>query len=355
LSTLQPTFTLTLGSWQSTTANPVAAPNRLVVERDMDTPADALTLVLMERQGVALGDAVSLDLGHDGTEETVFTGTVVRLRPTLTGVQVQALGHMQDLLNLHQVATYEDKTAGSIAHDLIDAAALTAGTVESGPVLPRYAIDAQSSAFWHLKRLADRLGYELYGDRRGAIHFRALGAAANLDAAVGGLGAVAGAAASSVGALLGGGSTGYAFGQHLLAAVATQQQPAWAAIAVGGESPMSGQGDTTAHWLTTADADYRGAAGDGRPQQLRLDPVARTKDLADRFAAGQLAVVQRQQHQVQITGLGRPQVELGDAISTSAAPDALLNGNGYIRAIRHRFSGTSGFVTDLRLALGGEL
>ncbi|UBF27084.1 hypothetical protein K9N68_03685 [Kovacikia minuta CCNUW1] len=325
MPSLKPTFSLNLGSLQSTTDNPVAGPQQLVIDRDMDIPADALTLHLLERSGVALGDRVSVKLGHDGNEETAFTGEVIRLRPTLTGVKIQAVGTMQALLNLHTAATFEQKTAGSIAQDLIQQAGLSAGTVDTGPTLPRYTIDSFTSAFWHLKRLADRLGYELYSDREGTIQFRGLGAAANLDAA--GVGGLLGAVTAAASGLLGGAGEGYVFGQHLLAGTVWQQQAARQEITIGGESPMSGQGDTTAHWLTTQDTDYQGSAGTGSPSQLILDPVARTRDLADRFALGQLAVINRQVHQVQITVLGRPQVDLGNSISTSNVPDALLNGS----------------------------
>ena len=61
--TLRPTFTLTIGSLSSGTDNPVAGPGSLVVERDMDVPADALRLRLRERAGIAVGDEVSLSAG----------------------------------------------------------------------------------------------------------------------------------------------------------------------------------------------------------------------------------------------------------------------------------------------------
>ena len=93
---------------------------------------------------------------------------------------------------------------------------------------------------------------------------------------------------------------------------------------------MSGQGDTTEHWLTTNDADYRGSAGDGEPALLVRDPAARTKDLADRFAAGRLAVAARAAREVSITVLGRPQVDLGDTIAVADVPDETVNGSGYV-------------------------
>ena len=82
-----------------------------------------------------------------------------------------------------------------------------------------------------------------------------------------------------------------------------------------------------------------------------LDPAARTKDIADRFASGMVAAANRTAHQVTIRVLGRPQVDLGDTVDIGAAPDELINGSGYVRALSHRFGVEAGFVTDLRISL----
>lgn len=348
---LRPTFTLAAGGLRSSTEDPVAGPVEFVVDRDMDVPADALRLHLRERAGIAVGDAVMLELGHDGEEETVFTGAVEAVYPALAGAVVRALGSMHDLLDLRTSVTFANQSAGSIAGDLISRAGLSAGTVDGGPVLPRYVVDRALSGYRHLKDLADRLGYELYADRDGRIMFHALGPAAGLDALGGALGALAGAATALAG--LGGGE-GYAFGQHLLRATAGRRDAAWGAVEVGGESPMSSQGDTTEHWLTTNDDDYRGAAGGGEPMLLVRDPAARTKDLADRFAAGRLAVAARTAREVSVTVLGRSRVDLGDTVATQDVPDESVNGSGYVRAIRHRFGEGTGFVTDMRISLEAE-
>lgn len=343
MPTLRPTFTLTIGSLSSGTDNPVAGPGAFLVERDMDVPADALRLRLRERAGIAVGDEVSLALGHDGEEETVFTGAVETVRPAISDVVVRALGRTRDLLKLRASATYVNQSAGSIARDLIGQAGLSAGTVDDGPLLPRYVVDRALSAHTHLKELADRLGYELYADRDGNIMFHPLGPAANLDALGGTLGAVAGAGGES-----------YAFGQQLLSAATGRRDVAWGTVEVGGESPMSGQGDTTEHWLTTNDADYRGSAGNGEPTLLVRDPAARTKDLADRFAAGRLAVAARTAREVSITVLGRPQVDLGNTIAVADVPDETVNGSGYVRAIRHRFDNEAGYLTEMRISVEPE-
>jgi hypothetical protein len=203
-------------------------------------------------------------------------------------------------------------------------------------------VDRALSGYRHLKDLADRLGYELYADRDGNIMFHALGPAADLDT----LGALAGAAAGVAGS-----GERYAFGQQLLGAVAARRGVAWESVEVGGESPMSRQGDTTEHWLTTNDDDYRGTAGDEEPTLLVRDSAARTKDLADRFAAGRLAVEARTAHEVSITVLGRPRLDLGESVTMQDLPDEEINGGGYVRALRHRFGEETGFVTDMRVSL----
>ncbi|NET34773.1 MAG: hypothetical protein F6K19_22565 [Cyanothece sp. SIO1E1] len=345
MAMLKPTFSIRIGALQSSSDAPMGGPTWIAIDRDMDAPADGLCLHLMTRAGIAVGEDVTVELGYEGDHEGVFTGTVVALQPAIAGVKVQALGQLNALLNLRTAAVYENQTAGQIARDVIAQAGLTAGQIETGPTLPTYAIDQRLSALAHLRQLADRLGYELYGDREGKVMFQALGAAANLDS--GGLGAIASGAG-----LLGGATEGYVFGQHLLAARATQHPAPWNKITVGGESPMSRQGDTKAHWLTTKDTDHQGVAGQGTPQQLIIDPVARTQDLADRFAAGYRATGDRRMHQVRIKILGRPQVELGDTVQASDVADELINGSGYVRALRHRFGSTVGFTTELTFARG---
>jgi phage protein D len=346
-----PTFTLTIGQLRSTSANPVAGPARLVVDRDMDVPADALRLWLADRAGATVGDQVDLALGDDGAESAVFTGTVAALRPGVAGAELLALGTFGELLNLRTAATYEGQAAGSIARDLAGQAGLSPGTVDDGPVLPHFAVDGRLSAFAHLKGLADRLGYELYTDVQGRLMFHALGGAAGLDAVGGGpLGAVAGGLVTAAG----GGGERYLFGQHLLEVTGTREPAAWGTVDVVGESPMSGQGERTSHWLTVNDADYRGSAGSGGPRLILLDPAARTKDLADRFAAGRLAVARRAANQLRVTVLGRPDVDLGADVSAADVPDALAAGSGYVRAVRHRFGAATGFVTDLRVSVEAD-
>lgn len=341
MAPLKPTFSLSVGSLSSTSDRAVGGPTEFRVDRDMDVPADALEIRLMDRGDVSLGDDVTLDLGHDGTEARVFTGKVAFLRPEIDGARLRALGTMTGLLTLRASSYYEGQTAGSIADDLIGQAGLDSGTVDGGPKLPLFAVDIRESGFAHLKSLADRLGYELFADRDGAVHFRGLGPGAGLDGGLPGGGLSLGTAR-------------YEFAKHVLKARVLRRDPAWKSADVGGESPMSGEGDTAAHWLTPNDSDYRGSAGQGDPVLRVRDAVARTKDLADRFAEGRLAVAARTARQVWVTLLGTPGLDLGDPFSTGEFADELANGTGYVRALRHRFGAPWGFVTDVRVSMEAD-
>src|SRR5262249_26114109 len=99
--------------------------------------------------------------------------------------------------------------------------------------------------------------------------------------------------------------------------------------------------------LTTADGNAE--SGNGDVVELVLDPAARTKDLADRFARGYLVTRGRTASELRATVLGRPTLELGDAVRVSGVPDELTNGHGYVQAIRHRLGRETGFLTDLRV------
>ncbi|MFH7245299.1 MAG: hypothetical protein ACHWZW_20880 [Spirulina sp.] len=342
---LRPTFTLTIGTLQTSSDRPVAGLTYLTVDRDMDSPGDGLRLGLMARSGIQVGDAITLALGHDGENQAVFAGTVARLLPTIAGVQVQGIGKLNALATFHTAQFYDNQTAGHIARDLIQQAGLTAGTLDSGPTLPRYAVDRRLSVYGHLRQLAQRLGYELYGDRNGNVMFHGLGAAAQLDRGLGGgLGGLSS---------LAGGATHLMFGHHVLQAQAIQQRAPAGQVTVGGESPMSRQGDPTAHWLATADNSPTGTAGQGHPTRLIVDGLARTRDLADRLAAGVKATGDRTTHRLQVRVLGLPRLDLGDPLQTQALPDTGLNGSGYVRSLCHRFGEGSGFTTDLTLVVGG--
>lgn len=337
-----PRFSLTLGDLQSDSDRAAGGPRYFAVDRSLDVPVDGLRVVLAERAGVVPGDPAALELGDEDGLARVFTGSVVEVRPHAGGAEVFAAGSLLALIELRVSSFYQAQSAGDIARDLVGQAGLEAGEISDGISLPRFAIDRRRGAHPQLRALADRLGYDLFSDRAGKIHFRGLGAAASLDA--GGLG---GAVAGAVSGLAGG---GLAFGAHLLAASARTSRAPARKVVVGGESPMSGQGDDKSFWLTAKDSDFEDSAGDG-DELLVVDPVARTKDMAGRFAAGYRARLERRQRALTIRVAGDGGLELGAALDTRDAPDELLDAHGFVSALRHRFGAGVGFTTEATLCV----
>ncbi|HLL56244.1 MAG TPA: hypothetical protein VK447_21955, partial [Myxococcaceae bacterium] len=150
-----------------------------------------------------------------------------------------------------------------------------------------------------------------------------------------------------------GGGGALAFGKHLIAAGGVSRPALERKIVVGGESPMSGQGEDKSFWLTAKDTDFQDSAGDGE-ETLVLDPLARTKDMAGRFAAGYLAGLRRKRRELRVTVLGQADLDLGNPLEAVEAPDALLNARGFVKALRHRFGEGIGFLTEATLCVEGE-
>ena len=357
MAALRPGFSLTAGSLSSDSSSPVAGPSRFVVERSLDVPIDGLRVALAESGSVSPGDTVQLDLGDEDGLERVFTGSVAEIRPRLGGCELFCVGTMLALVDLRVSSFYQAQSAGDVVRDLIGQASLDAGDISDGIDLPRFSIERSVGAHAQLRRLAQRLGYSLFSDREGKIHFRGLGPAANLDSIGGGLGgaasALAGAASAASAALGVGGGGGLAYGKHLLAAVAGLRPKFGRTLLVGGESPMSGQGEDKSFWLTATDTDYEGSSGSG-DELLVIDPAARTKDMAGRFAAGYAASFDRRTGEIRLTVLGMPALELGDSTGASDAPESGLNASGYVKGLRHRFGFLEGFVTDIVVSPEGS-
>jgi phage protein D len=296
---------------------------RLEVERAMAAPADRFELWLAPVGGVqpAKGDDIAIELGFDDTLTRVFTGTVSEVVPEITALRVIGLSTMRALAALRVDQTFEGRNAGQIVSDLAGRAKLRTGTIEDGISFPMYVIDGRLSAARHIQRLADRCGFDAYVQPTGELMFRKFTSAASQHV--------------------------FTYGQNILDfSLATRPEPV-AEVVVDGGSPASAQGDDAASWLTKGFQKGRASGGGGVGALLIQDPAIRTTDAANLRARGVL----RRLHQRAITGtlraLGRPEVQLGDAIRIESAPDDRLNAVFQIRAIRHRLSRRSGLVTEL--------
>ena len=301
---------------------------RIRVDRDMDVPADAVELRLGAGDDVHPGDPVDVQLGYDGSTQAVFTGVVRRVRADLQGVRVEGVGGLAPLLDLRVAATYLDVLPGAVVTDLAGRVGMAVGAAGTGPVLPCFVVDERTSGYAHLRRLAERLGLELYARLDGLLHCDQPSPVAGLP-----------------------GQVTLARGRDLLAAASLAQAPAWGSVSVGGESPASTRGDRAAHWLSSDASAPDASAGGTEPARRVGDGAARTQDLARRFADGLLEFGGRRTREVAAEVPGTPGLDLGDAVAVrvSETGPALT---GYVRGLRHTWDGTTGFRTRVVARLG---
>jgi hypothetical protein len=339
---MRPSYEVLLGPLSSTHVAPSGGPVAVVVDREVDGPLDLARLRLVQRSRVDTGDRCTLALGLDGSAEQVFEGTVVQVRPDVSGTCVIAVGALRVLANLRVAATYTDTTLAAVVRDLAGRAGLTVAEVFAGPRLPWFVVDPMRDALAQLRGLAARFGAQVFTNRSGGLVVRPL-PGAHAGGLGGGLGDLGGAADQP------------RFGADLIAARGTHCYPAWSAVSVGGESPASTRGVETAAWLVP-DADAPSAQqGSGDRRIVIVDPLARTRGLARDIAAGTLAQGGRTARTLEVLVPGRAGVDLGDKVAVGVAagpsPDDLLRGTGQVRRLSHRLDARTGFTTRMTMAL----
>jgi hypothetical protein len=262
---------------------------------------------------------VQVALGDEDGVETVFTGIVTEIQRQVSAFTILASSAMEALSRLRMNKLYEERKAGDIVKDLLDAVPLTAGTVEDGMSYPAYATGADRNLISHLLQLAGRDGYVVYADAEDALHYRAHPAAPTATAR---------------------------YGANLIDAVAFDAPAATVGVQVFGESPASlGEGDKAYAWLTKQ--EVKGSAGESQGHVLRIqDPSVRNEDAAGKMAEKLLAE-HRARKRGRVTVLGDPTAVLGGSLELSDLPGDGPNGTFPITQVRHQLDKRNGFITTI--------
>ncbi len=332
-----PAFQLTVGTSPSqdwtervvsirVSAGMAPAADEVVIRLDPgDRPAvgDALTLALGYEDGGDLASALGAVGGGSGGLTQVFAGTVTSVEPTLAGVRVRAHNGGAKLQALRIGQLYESQSAGDIVRDLASQAGVTAGAIESGVTLPAYVVEGRRHAHQHVAELARMCGFDAYLTPEDELVFGPFTRTAADQA--------------------------FAYGEDILSLEVDEAAPAVGQVIVMGESPASGEGSETWHWLACDWEDYRGAAGDGASAWLVQARGARTQETAQAMADGLLDRVTRGAIRGTLRALGRPEVKVGDAVEVTGAPDEALNRLYQVISVRHRLDQARGFLTTLEI------
>ena len=331
---LKPHVALTIGG----TEVPVGLVRALWVRRELSGGADSLRVVLDTRAGVdpSPDDAVALNLGWDDEATAVFAGVVVEHGGSAAERAIEAYGPQFALARLRPNETFEQMSAGDVFSALADSAGVSIGDVSPGIDLSHYHAGGWSNGFEHAKYLARLSGLEVFTKGDDQLHFAPTAA----GAAAGGLGALAGAAAS----LLGG---GFQYGVNVIESHLATQSVAQSAVEVAPASPASQQGTEAATWLVKDSRSIAASAGDG-DSISRWSGVTGTVEAAQAAADALAADLSRQRVRGYLVTLGAPDTQPGDSVDLSGFPHG--DGSYEIWSVQHRVEPQRGFrsIVDLR-------
>jgi len=284
-------------------------------------PVNTCRIVLASQSPFSLNpdDAVSVELGYDGTPTKVFTGKVATVERGIERITVNAASAFSALTAARYNCLYEKQNAGDIAGDLLGRLQVDKGAVATGEKFASFSVSGQRPVWDVLFELARRCGFDFYADVEDKAVFEQYAARK---------------------------THGLEYGVHLLDFVQDSLAPALDGVEVYGESPVGqGQGEDASSWLTKK--EVKGAAGKTAGNILRLsDAAARTQDLV-RAIAGNILQAHQTRRRGRLCMLGNPEVQLGDAIEVSKLPDSAQNGTYKVTGVRHRLNARVGFVTGI--------
>jgi hypothetical protein len=315
---LAPKYSVNIGSksFDPTSSNSVET---ILVELSLDVPTDCVQIVLAPSEqpfGFNLGDRVDISFGYDDNPPTkIFTGEIDSVYAGSSRISVSAHSAMRILVNYFSNKIYVNQNCGQIVSDLLSSTNVSSGNVSSGIDLPVYVLDNNSSAYDHIKQLADRSGFDVYISPDGDMMFEMFTKGSPAVTAE--------------------------YGVNIISVEARPTASSVQSLTLLGESPSSSRGSSSVSWLTKNLVD--GTAGSGQVLVL-TDPVVRDKSTASNVANARLAIAQRGPF-IWVETVGDPAAMLATTLTVKSCPDSSFNGDYEIRSVEHIFGKLEGFRT----------
>jgi len=324
---LSPAYKLTIGDKQIDTIQDAKASTvtDLTIRLDMDTPADSLTILLGQVNGLkpSVGDdtTVSLGFSDNGGVSQVMTGSVTRVEANATTKRVVAHSPAEILLRSFTENTYEGKNAGEIVNDLASQANVEVETVDDGIDFLAFVVDGQCSFYRHMKNLADLCGFDLYFNADGKLVFQEFTAGKQVHV--------------------------FQYKKDVVRWGDAASPAQAGTVEAWGESPVDSQGADSWGWLTKDFNGSKGTAGSGDPHYLLQRPALRTGKAAQIAADAAHTMMQRNTLRGRLLTLGQAEVQLGDAIQLRGMPEGAINQTFQVRSVTHHVSKSRGFTTAI--------
>jgi len=323
MNLLRPSYRLQIGSITiEPSTEPDAGPVRIMVDLNMDMPADQCEVVLghIPDAKYEKGENISVDLGYEDSLSLVFTGKVDSVAPSITTIKIKGLCDATKLLALRIDKTYEKQKAGAIVSDVCSQAGVTVGETQGGIEFPAFVIDSQKIGYDHIRDLAEKCGFDVYFTPDNKLVFKEF-AKSSADHTV-------------------------EYGKDLINVEFAQREQPVKKVAVFGESPVGSKGEKTWHWLTKSFESFKGEAGSGKSVLIE-DSSIKNKDAAATRAQARLEALNRRMLTGAAVVLGKPEIKLGDAMEVVNMPEVPSNGVLKVCSISHQLSKEKGFITSV--------
>jgi len=270
---------------------------------------------------VAVGDALAIELGYDGTLAAAFTGSVATIADGARGRLAIALSSpAQSLAELRQNASYEQQSFGDLVKQWCGEAGVTPGSVDDGPSYPFLAVDDRRSAWEWIALLARTAGVYAW-----------VGADGKLNATT-----PATTPARS-----------FHHGEDVLRLAFSERRPLLGELTVTGEGAAGSQGSDAWSWLLTDPASVQSTAGSGAPKRLYQYGALRSLDAADAAASGIQARAQSLAAEARVTVPGSADLGVGSCFELADCPGGRGDGSYVVVAARHRYEKARGFTSML--------
>jgi hypothetical protein len=278
-------------------------------------------------QAVTHGDPIVIELAAGDASGKVMTASVESILSSPESVVIRGSTGMRKLATARANQAFENRSLGQIASDLCSSAGVDKGPIAGGATYPYLIVDEGRSLLRHLRDLARREGLDLWFDEEDHLVLQAF-SKTSADHKL-------------------------RYGAELLSLELTGLDATADKAQVYGESPSSNLGSDTWYWIVKDPSPFRGEAGDGSRPAGRADAALRTKDAADLMAKSTAGEWKDRSRIGRARLLGRPGLQLGQAIEIQDAPRPELNGLFKVIALRHVYDKRAGFTTTVTFSGSG--
>ena len=306
----------------------------ILIEQSTEIPSDNLIVLLANDEkhptfSIKKGDKASASLGYHNEEmEQLFTGTIDSVESDINTTRISCMTSMINLCRLRTDLFFEQQTSGFIVKELLKLAQVEAdeGGPSDGILFPFYAIDSNTNAFEHVKKLSRLNGFVTYMNNMDKFVFKKFDPKKTHT---------------------------IEYGKDIIHVTRIKQTLESKSVEVYGESPSSSMGSDTAHWLTKKQVKGESpiSAEDGNGEAGRALLVYERVLKDDEMASHVAKAAANRLNLSEMVGIriaGNQKIMLGHAVELKNIPDDSLNGKYQIRDISHALNKGSGFITLLK-------